>query len=222
MWNRGNTLGFFNKVMSYLDSTFSDHGIFRIFWRSWGKLPGEMYRSNQPYPFQIKKAVKNYNIKSIINLRGERHCSSYYLEKYQCLSTNLKIYNFPISSRDIPDKNKLLGFKKLLDKVEYPCLMHCKSGADRAGLGAALYLIYKKNYSLIEASRQLNFKHLHLKFTKTGILDHFFSELIKKGINDKSDFLFWVSNNYDKNSLKKNFKTLTILDALFGLILRRE
>ena len=82
MWNRGNTLGFFNKVMSYLDSTFSDHGIFRIFWRSWGKLPGEMYRSNQPYPFQIKKAVKNYNIKSIINLRGERHCSSYYLEKY--------------------------------------------------------------------------------------------------------------------------------------------
>ena len=33
-------------------------------------------------------------------------------------------------------KDKLIGFKKLLDQVEYPCLMHCKSGADRAGLAA--------------------------------------------------------------------------------------
>ena len=222
MWNRGNTSGILNKTMSYLDSTFSDHGIFRIFWRSLEQLPGGMYRSNQPYPYQIKKAVKNYNIKSVINLRGERHCSSYYLEKSQCLSSNLKIYNFPISSRDIPDKNKLLNFEKLLEQVEYPCLMHCKSGADRAGLGAALYLIYKKNYSLIEASQQLNFKHLHLKFTKTGILDHFFSELIKKGVNNKSDLLNWVSNNYDKDSLKKNFKPLSILDALFSFFLRRE
>ena len=222
MWNRGNTSGILNKTMSYLDATFSDHGIFRIFWSSWGQLPGEMYRSNQPYPYQIKKAVRNHNIKSIINLRGERHCSSYYLEKNHCLSANLKIYNFPISSRDIPDKKKLLDFEKLLEQVEYPCLMHCKSGADRAGLGAALYLIYKKNYSLIEASQQLNFKHLHLKFTKTGILDHFFSELIKKGINNKSDLLNWANNNYDKDSLKKNFRTISLLDAFFNFFLRRE
>ena len=49
----------------------------------------------------------------------------------------------------------------------------------------------KKNYSLEEASRELNFKHLHIKYTKTGILDHFFSELIKKGIYKKSDFLYY-------------------------------
>ena len=69
MWNRGNISGKLDRVMSYIDSTFSDHGIFRIFWRSWGVLPGQMYRSNQPYPYQIKRDIKNYKIKSIINLR---------------------------------------------------------------------------------------------------------------------------------------------------------
>ena len=222
MLNRGNVSGKLDKLMSYIDSTFSDHGIFRIFWRSWGVLPGQMYRSNQPYPYQIKRDIKNYNIKSIINLRGERHCSSYYLEENTCKLVNIKIYNFPISSRDIPDKSKLIGFNKLLDQVEYPCLMHCKSGADRAGLAAALYLIFRKNYSLEKASRELNFKHLHIKFTKTGILDHFFSELIKKGINNKSDLLKWVSNNYDKDSLKKNFKPLSVLDSLFSFFFKKR
>ena len=47
--------------------------------------------------------------------------------------------------------------------------MHCKSGADRAGLAAALYLIFKKDYSLEEASRELNFKHLHIKYTVAKI-----------------------------------------------------
>ena len=108
MWNRGNISGKLDKIMSHVDSTFSDHGIFRVFWKSWGMLPGQMYRSNQPYPYQIKRDIKNYNIKSIINLRGERHCSSYYLEKNICTLENIKIYNFPISSRDIPDKSKLI------------------------------------------------------------------------------------------------------------------
>ena len=154
--------------------------------------------------------------------RGERHCSSYYLEKNICILENIKIYNFPISSRDIPDKSKLVGFKKLLDKVEYPCLMHCKSGADRAGLASALYLIYKRNYSLEKARSELSFKHLHIKFSKTGILDHFFKELIKIGITNKSDFLKWVDNNYDKQRLKKKKKNNTFLDVIINFFLRRE
>ena len=73
-----------------------------------------------------------------------------------------------------------------------------------------------------KASRELNFKHLHIKFTKTGILDHFFSELIRRGVYKKSDFLKWLNNNYDKEGLKKTFKNNTLLNALINLFLRRE
>ncbi len=222
MWKRGNIKGTGNKIISYIDSTFSDHGIFRFFWRSWEALPGKMYRSNQPYPFQIKKDIRKYKIKSIINLRGERHCSSFYLEKNFCQKNSLNLYNFPISSRDLPDKKKLIEFNTLLENIEYPCVMHCKSGADRAGLAAALYLIYKQDYSLLDAKKQLTFKHLHIKYAKTGILDYFFDRVIAQGIQNKLDFLNWVNEKYDKESLKKKFRVNSFFNLIISLIFRRE
>ena len=112
MWNRGNISGKLDKVMSYIDSTFSDHGIFRIFWRSWGVLPGHMYRSNQPYPMQIKRYKRKYGINSIINLRGKRNCSSYYLEKEYCDNNNIMLHYFPITSRDLPSKKTIIDFRQ--------------------------------------------------------------------------------------------------------------
>ena len=94
MWKRGFTKGSFNKFCSYIDSSLSDHGILRLFWTSLSKLPNNMYRCNQPYPYQIKKYKSKYNIKTIINLRGERNCSSFYLEKEYCDNNNIKLYNF--------------------------------------------------------------------------------------------------------------------------------
>ena len=222
MWKRGNINGLVNQIFSYIDSTLSDHGIFRIFWRSWEELPGKMFRSNQPYPFQIKNDIKKHKIKSIINLRGERHCSSFYLEQDFCHKNNLTLYNFPISSRDLPDKKKLLDFNILLQKIEYPCVMHCKSGADRAGLAAALYLIYQKNYSLLDAKKQLSFKHLHIKYAKTGILDYFFCKVIEQDIKNKLDFLDWVKAKYNKKKLKEDFKVNSLLDLIINIIFRRE
>ena len=35
----------------------------------------------------------------------------------------------------------------MFETIEYPAVMHCKSGADRAGIMAALYLILKKEIS---------------------------------------------------------------------------
>ena len=222
MWNRGNTKGIFNKIISYLDSTFSDHGIFRIFWRSWARLPGNMYRSNQPYPYQIKRDIKKHQIKSIINLRGERHCSSFYLEKDFCLENNIKLYNFPISSRDLPDKVKLIAFNNLLNEIKYPCIMHCKSGADRVGIAAALYLVFKQNYTIEKAQKQLSLKHLHIKYAKTGILDYFFKEALKSNVANKAELLEWIKNEYNKNKLKKDFKTISFFNIVVDRILKRE
>ena len=59
-------------------------------------------------------------------------------------------------------------------------VMHCKSGADRAGLMSALYLILNQNVSVDKAKNQLSFKYLHLKHAKTGILDAFLKITLKK------------------------------------------
>ncbi len=222
IWKRGNVKGDLNRLISHVDLTFSDHGIFRFFWRSWAELPGKMYRSNQPFPFQLGNAIQKHNIKSILNLRGERNCSSFFLEKEFCITNNISLYNFPLSSRDLPTKEKILQFFELLDNIEYPCLMHCKSGADRAGLAAVLYLIYKEKYCVSEALKQLSFKHLHLKYAKTGILDFFFAHALEMNKNDHLAFINWIKRGYDKNALKKEFKYNNLLSFFFEKFLSRE
>ena len=222
MWKRGLTKGTFNKFFSHLDLSFSDHGILRVLWTSLANLPGEMYRCNQPSPNQIERYKKNLNIKTIINLRGERHCSSYYLEKECCEKNNTKLCNFPITSRDLPSRKTINRFLILLDNIEYPAIMHCKSGADRAGIAASLYLMYKYKYNIVDAIKQLSFRHLHIKYAKTGILDYLLESAIKKGKVSSEDFFSWINTTYNKDELKKSFKVYSLFSFLVERVLNRE
>ncbi len=158
-------------------------------------------------------------MKTIINLRGVRHCSSYYLEKETCEKYNIKLINFPVTSRDTPKIKTILAAKKLFKEVEYPIIMHCKSGADRAGLMSALYLILHENKSVEEAKNQLSIKYLHLKHAKTGVLDAFFENYLN---NSKKPFLKWVKEDYDSEKVKASFKVKKISEIISSLILRRE
>ena len=197
-----------------------DHGIFRFKWRSLHKISENTYRSNQPFPWQILADKNKRGIKTVINLRGIRNCSSYFLEKETCKKHNIKLINFPVTSRAAPKAETILAAKKLFNEIEYPIIMHCKSGADRAGLMSALYLILHKNISVIEAKKQLSFKYLHIKHAKTGILDAFFDNYIKE--NKNKDFLDWVKNDYNPEKLKLSFKVKKLSEILSTYILRRE
>ena len=197
-----------------------DHGIFRFKWRSLHKISENTYRSNQPFPWQILADKNKRGVKTIINLRGIRNCSSFFLEKETCEKHNIKLINFPVTSRAAPKVETILAAKKLFNEIEYPIIMHCKSGADRAGLMSALYLILHKNISVIEAKKQLSFKYLHIKHAKTGILDAFFDNYIKE--NKNKDFLDWVKNDYNPEKLKLSFKVKKLSEILSTYILRRE
>ena len=197
-----------------------DHGIFRFKWRSLHKISENTYRSNQPFPWQILADKNKRGIKTIINLRGVRNCSSFFLEKETCERHNIKLINFPVTSRAAPKVETILAAKKLFNEIEYPIIMHCKSGADRAGLMSALYLILHKNVSVNEAKKQLSFKYLHIKYAKTGILDAFFDNYIKE--NKNKDFLDWVKNDYNPEKLKLSFKVKKLSEILSTYILRRE
>jgi len=181
-----------------------------------------VYRCNQPFPWQIIADKNKRGIQTIINLRGKRNCSSYYLEKETCKKHNIKLINFPVTSRAAPNKETILHAKKLFEKVEYPIIMHCKSGADRAGLMSALYLILKKNIPVHEAKKQLSFKYLHIKYAKTGILDAFFDNYILDSKKNNVTFLNWVKIKYSSEKLKSSFKPKKIIEIINTCVFKRE
>ncbi|PPR28204.1 MAG: hypothetical protein CFH32_01400 [Alphaproteobacteria bacterium MarineAlpha9_Bin2] len=222
LWKRGNISGIIGLFFSYIDLIFVDHGIFRFTWRSIGAVDNLLYRCNQPFSWQLKNDKKIRNIKTVINLRGERNCSSYFLEKKACKKLGLKLVNFPISSREAPKQETINAAKELFKKIEYPAIMHCKSGADRAGIMAALYLILKKEIPVVEAKNQLSFKYLHIRYAKTGILDAFLESYIEDSKYSSIEFLDWVNTVYDRDKLKSSFKAYKLADIVNSLIAGRE
>src|SRR5262249_46618804 len=64
-------------VTAYLNMLLVDHGIFRVVHLNQHRLSDKAWRSAQPAPHQIR-ALAQRGIRTIVNLRGERPCGSYW------------------------------------------------------------------------------------------------------------------------------------------------
>ena len=213
---------FFKIIYSWFDMIILDHGFLRLLYHNFHKVDGNIYRSNMPTPLRIKK-YKKLGIKTIINLRGGKKDGGWFLENEACKKNNIILVNLVARSRSAPEKEMIIETNKLFQKIKYPALIHCKSGADRAGIVSALYkLLYCDQHPSI-AKKQLSIKFLHIKWAKTGILDKFISEYEKHYKKYKgSNFIDWVNNNYDPKKLEKEFKENKLIDKFLFRVLGRE
>ena len=111
--------------------------------------------------------------------------------------------------------------RELFAEAELPAMMHCKSGADRAGLMAALFLLIVEKRPVREAASQLAWKYGHVKQAKTGLLDAFFAAYIPYE-DQGMDFFDWVDTIYDPEEVTRNFQAKGWAVRLTDSILRRE
>ncbi|HVY87528.1 MAG TPA: tyrosine-protein phosphatase [Hyphomonadaceae bacterium] len=201
---------------------WGDHGFLRLRFRNLHKISDEMYRANQPSPEQIVRYANELGLKTIINLRGQSPKGYYLLEREACARNGIELVDFQVFSRDAPPRESVLAARDLFDRIAYPALMHCKSGADRAGVMAVLYQHYRKGLPIEQATEQLSRKYLHVREGKTGVLDFFFEVYLREGAPKGLSFTEWVSRDYDRVELKarflKTWKSKLNLDQL----LRRE
>ncbi|PYC47971.1 protein tyrosine phosphatase [Litorivita pollutaquae] len=185
-----------------------DHAILRGLWTNLEQIAPGVWRSNQPSPARIERYAK-MGIKTILNLRGTPKVSHYLLEEETCAAHGIELVSIALAARAALPKENYLEVIDLLDRLEKPFLFHCKSGADRAGLVAALYLLHVENAPLDVARKQLSLRFLHLKSTKTGVLDHILdcyeadmARLGPMGIRD------WFADHYDQAAVRASFKPL--------------
>jgi protein tyrosine/serine phosphatase len=157
-----------------------------------------------------------------VNLRGDRDCGSYRLEAAACARRGMKLINFSVKSRQAPDKETFHDAKTLFETLEYPILLHCKSGADRAGLMSTLYMIFAEGQSVTEAKRQLSWKYGHIRQADTGILDYVFDMYLEHNNREPIAFLDWVDQHYDPKQLTKEFRAGSMANILVNKIMRRE
>jgi protein tyrosine/serine phosphatase len=142
--------------------------------------PGELYRSAQPTPAQIDGYVQKYGIRTIINLRGANEGRSWYDEEVK-ESDRLKLVHvdFSMSARHELTQAQAMALIALMEKADKPLLIHCKDGADRAGLASALYLAIVKRVDPKMAEAQLSFRygHISLPFIPEYAMDRTYEHL---------------------------------------------
>ena len=201
--------------------TWGDHGFLRLWFNNHRLIGRDMYRANQPSPKRIEELAKD-GIKTILNLRGESDKGYYALEKEACEKHGITLVDFRMYSRDTPKKKSIHALKDIFESIEYPAMMHCKSGADRTGITGVLYKHFHLGEPIEQAVEQLNIKYLHMKAGKTGMLDFFFDEYIAYAKTGKLSFIDWVDQIYDPADVKARFMSGWIGNIISEKILRRE
>lgn len=205
---------------------WGDHGFLRARFRNLHRISPEMWRSNQPSPRHIADHARERGIKTILNLRGASTQGYYLLEQEACAAAGIELIDFQVFSRDPPTREAIFAARDLFERIEYPALMHCKSGADRAGIMAVLYKLLRERVPFAEAREQLSGKYLHIKQGKTGVLDAFLDayEAYNAGRAPEAwkPFLDWVAEDYDRPAVKADFARKLGKGLQLDAILRRE
>ncbi|HEY4135187.1 MAG TPA: sulfur transferase domain-containing protein [Alphaproteobacteria bacterium] len=209
------------RFAAWIEMVFMDHGIFRLIYSNTHRISPNLYRMSQPAPHHIARLAR-LGVKTIVNLRGQRDGGEYLLEKEACARHGITLIDFPVSSRDAPRKTDVRKLKELFERIEYPAMLHCKSGADRAGLGSALYMHLQEGQPVHEAAKQLHWKYGHFRQAKTGILDFFFDTYGRRNAAAPVELMAWAEGDYDPEALKRDFRTGRWSNLLVEKILRRE
>jgi protein tyrosine/serine phosphatase len=210
------------RLITYLDYLWNDHAYLRLGFQNAHWLSPEMIRTNQPWPYQLER-WKRGGIKTIINLRGGFDGSFHILERAACERIGLKLVNFTVTSRDAPTKAQVLGARDLFETLEYPAVMHCKSGADRAGIMSVLYAHFRLGQPIRQAVDQLSPRYMHVRQGYTGVLDRVFEIYLDEIEPTGLSFVDWVSSpDYDPVRIKREFRAQWWGKLLIDRMLRRE
>jgi protein tyrosine/serine phosphatase len=208
------------RLAAWLDLLVVDLGLLRAPVNRPVEVAPGVWRSNQPTPFRLN-ALARKGFKTVLNLRGEGRSGAFYLEQYYAEHTGLQLISLKLSSRRPPTVAQVEQLQALFDDAPKPLLLHCKSGADRAGLVSALYLIHQGT-SASEAKKQLSLRYLHIKSAATGMMDRFVESFEQAEKESGAEFSVWLHQDYDRIAMINTFNSDRKSNWLVDKVLRRE
>ncbi|MEX3015933.1 fused DSP-PTPase phosphatase/NAD kinase-like protein [Gymnodinialimonas hymeniacidonis] len=177
----------------------NDHGLLRRHWRNEGEVAPGLFRANHPDENALRQ-WKARGIVEVISLRPAQF-AVHEFEARTCEALGLRLRNVPLEARSAPRPERLLSLLDIFDTLERPALIHCKSGADRTGLAAALWGIHIEGHPVAEAKRALGLRHLHLSWSKTGVLDRFLDAYQDRLKHGDIPIRLWIETEYDPSTL---------------------
>jgi protein tyrosine phosphatase (PTP) superfamily phosphohydrolase (DUF442 family) len=181
-----------------------DHEFLRHPWTNQYEIAPHVYRSNQP-PVKRIAQLAQMGIHSIITLRGDKPNPFYLLEAQACTQAGIELHCVTLKASRLPPASELLKLLDLFETIQRPFLFHCKSGSDRTGLAAALYLHVIEGHPIEESLDQLSLKYVHLRASRKGIHPYMLSFYAAWRAQTGGDFREFLHQSYDPDQIADCF-----------------
>jgi protein tyrosine phosphatase (PTP) superfamily phosphohydrolase (DUF442 family) len=163
---------------------------------------GRVIRSAQPTA-ALKDMIRDHKLASILNLRGGSPRNDYYSNEVRVAKEmGVDFYDVSMSATRRPRRLDLLRLIDVVNRCEYPLLIHCKSGADRTGLATAIYRMVVLKEPPEEAMGAFTIYHSHVPILGPQRLhepiDEYAAWLSKNELRHTPErFHDWVLNTYE-------------------------
>lgn len=193
-----------NRRRARIYNLWFDHAALRTVWTNFDAVAPGVYRSNQPTHRRFER-LKAMGIRSILNLRGAAGAAHFLVEEESCRELGLNLVNVSFHARHAAPAEDILKVIAAFRSIERPFVMHCKSGADRAGFAAAIYLMVIEGRPVTDARRMLGVKYIHFRWTKTGVLDYILDLYEARNVRAPISFEDWVASEYDYLAVQAAF-----------------
>jgi protein tyrosine phosphatase (PTP) superfamily phosphohydrolase (DUF442 family) len=204
-----------DRLRAWIDMLFIDNGIVRLAVPNLHRVADGVWRSGQPTPGRLRAFARRGG-RAVVSLRAGRGFGSLPLELQACRDAGLSFHNLVLRSRTLPSRDEIRAVARLFETVERPVLLHCQSGADRAGFASALYLMLAEGRPVAEARRQLALRHGHLRFGRAGVMDAFFDAYARDTAASPMALAEWAETRYDPAAVAAAFNATRTGNRRFG------
>ncbi len=194
-----------NERRARIYNLYFDHAILRGIWTNFHQVAPGVYRSNHPTHDRFEQ-MRDQGITTVLNLRGAGNGAHYLSEKASCEALGITLISTTLHARAAATRAELLALIDIFQTIDKPFVMHCKSGADRAGLASAIWLLVMEGKPVAEAAKMLSWRFWHFRNRKVGILDYILDCYGARNTRDPISFRDWVAAEYDHLDITERFK----------------
>lgn len=151
---------------------------------------GRAYRCAQVRPESLEFISRTRKIRTVVNLRGENSGSEWYdVERRACQELGLQLVDIRTSAAALPTPESLLQLYDTIKTAPEPILFHCKAGADRTGMAAAVWRMVQEGDDAKAAGRELSIAFGHFRNVHPEMI-----ELVTLFKADRG----WILNEYPR------------------------
>jgi hypothetical protein len=164
--------------------------------------PGRIYRSAQMPAPALARVLRQYGIKTVLNLRGCNPVYAWY--RNEVAATNgagATQIDVAMSSCVWMSRAQLRALVRTMDRAEYPLLIHCAWGSERTGLVSAFAVLLRPGARLADARAELSIRYLFARVNDGKVmaehLDQYENWLRAHGLDhDAANFRRWVDEGF--------------------------